>query len=276
MRTRRLAVSLCALAFLSACGGEGPADDGRVDVVASFYPLAYAASGVGGDRVRVTNLTPVGVEPHDVELTADQVDAIEDADLVLYVGGRFQPAVAKVARKARRAVDFAPDGDDPHFWLDPVQMAAAVDRIGALLRVDARGLKNDVASLDLAYRTSLKDCDRRDIVTNHDAFGHLARRYGLNQFAIAGTSPEGEPDAARLAELADVIARKGVTTVFAEDLSPPDVAETLAREAGAKTATLSTLEGLTKAQQREGKTYRTVMYDNLRTLTKALGCRPAR
>ena len=58
-------------------------------MVASFYPLAEAARQVGGDRVRVENLTPPGAEPHDLELTASQVSELQDADVVLLLGGGF-------------------------------------------------------------------------------------------------------------------------------------------------------------------------------------------
>jgi zinc transport system substrate-binding protein len=80
----------------AAASGGGDGGD-RLSVVASFYPIAEAATRVGGDRVEVTNLTPAGTEPHDLELTPDQVDDIEDADVVLYLGQGFQPAVAEVA-----------------------------------------------------------------------------------------------------------------------------------------------------------------------------------
>ena len=79
---------------MPACGDrvdDVPGD--RISVVASFYPLAFAADRIGGDCVSVTNLTPPGVEPHDLELTPDAVESIATADLVLYLGGGFQPAI---------------------------------------------------------------------------------------------------------------------------------------------------------------------------------------
>ena len=91
---------------LGACGGgdDGAANSSsQVPVVAAFYPLAEAVRQVGGDAVRVTDLTPAGAEPHDLELTTRQVDALEDADLVVAMGHDFQPAVEDVAR--RRAED---------------------------------------------------------------------------------------------------------------------------------------------------------------------------
>jgi zinc transport system substrate-binding protein len=77
---------------LTACGGEAGADDGRVDVVASFYPMEFLAEEIGGEHVDVTPLTSPGVEPHDLELTPKQVGQLGDADLVVYLKG-LQPAV---------------------------------------------------------------------------------------------------------------------------------------------------------------------------------------
>jgi zinc transport system substrate-binding protein len=77
---------LAAAGTLAACGGGDAADaDGEISVVAAFYPLAYAAEQVGGDRVAVTNLTPAGQEPHDLELSPSDIMAIEEADYVVYL-----------------------------------------------------------------------------------------------------------------------------------------------------------------------------------------------
>jgi zinc transport system substrate-binding protein len=67
----------------------------RLRVVTAFYPLAEAARRVGGDAVEVTDLTPVGGGPHDIELLAKDLETLEGADLVIYLGGGFQPAVQK-------------------------------------------------------------------------------------------------------------------------------------------------------------------------------------
>ena len=93
--------ALVAALLLGACGGTSTssADNGRVDVVAAFYPLAEAARQVGGPDVHVNDLTPAGAEPHDLEVTTSQVDALEDADLVVAMGHGFQPAVEDVAKK---------------------------------------------------------------------------------------------------------------------------------------------------------------------------------
>jgi hypothetical protein len=90
------------LALLApACGGDTPSDDGRLRVVTGAYPLAEVAERVGGDLVHVENLTPPGVEPHDLELTTDDLEALLTADIVLFVGAGFQPAVRTPSRRRR-------------------------------------------------------------------------------------------------------------------------------------------------------------------------------
>src|SRR5262245_42119812 len=113
-------IPIMLLAAGVACAGTGSAD-GRRPVVASFYPLYEAAARVGGDRMEVENLTPAGVEPHDLELSPDQVDALLDASVVLYLGRDFQPAVQAIAEQRREgtldlltALDLPPDESDPH------------------------------------------------------------------------------------------------------------------------------------------------------------------
>ena len=128
--------------------------------------------------------------------------------------------------------------------------------------------------LDKEYRAGLADCDRRVIVTAHEAFGWLAARYDLDQHGVAGIDPEQEPDPERLADLADLARREGVTTVFTEELVSPKVARTLAREAGGlETRVLSPIESLTEDERARGDDYLDVMRTNLRRLRAALGCR---
>jgi zinc transport system substrate-binding protein len=287
----RWLAGLTALVLVTgACGGDD--DDqvagGPTQVVAAFYPIAWAAEQIGGDAVAVQNLTSAGAEPHDLELTTQDVDDIEDADLVVVMGDGFQPGVEDAAD--RRSADtlvildhLDVDTDDPHVWLDPVLMGDIVDEIeGALAGADpehaseyaarADALHGEIDALDAEYRAGLADCDRHLIMTAHEAFGHLAQQYGLEQHAIAGVDPEKEPDADRIAQLADLVQEHGVTTVFTEELVSPDVAEALAREAGVKTATLNPLEGLTDDERAAGDDYLSVMRANLEKLRTALGC----
>jgi zinc transport system substrate-binding protein len=266
----------------------GAAASSQRSVVANFYPIAYAALRVGGDRVHVTNLTPAGAEPHDLELTPDQIDEILDADVVFDLGHGFQPAVEKAAeQRDGPTVSLLRAGTkDPHIWLDPVRMEHIVRRVQAeLTRLDPKGgavyernaqrFLAQLDALDARYAQELAHCARTVIVTGHEAFGYLAARYGLRQEGVAGLSPDAEPDARRLGQLADLVKRLGVTVVFTEDLVSPRIADTLAREAGVKTETLNPLEGLTDRELAKGATYLTVMDQNLAKLRSALGCSSA-
>ena len=286
----RAASALLAVLALAACSRGGGESDGKLRVVAAFYPLAEAATRIGGDAVDVVNLTPPGVEPHDVELTPDQVDDLEDADLVVYVGGGFQPAVEELAERrdggSFDALGVAETDDhepDPHYWLDPDAYAESVTAIAELLadldataaaqfEQRAAAFVDELEQLAADMDAGLATCARREIVTSHDAFGHLARRFDLEQLAISGLAPESEPDPERLDDLAREIETRRVTTVFYEELVSPAVAETLAREVGVRTAVLSPLEGLSDDQRDDGATYASVMRANLAALRTALDC----
>jgi zinc transport system substrate-binding protein len=160
-------------------------------------------------------------------------------------------------------------------WLDPVRFAQVVERIGAELggEAPARQLASQLRALDGEYRAGLADCDRRELVTAHDAFGYLADRYGLEVIPIAGLAPEVEPTPRDLEEIAGLVEDRGVTTVFVEPLLSPEIGETVAREAGVETAVLNPLEGLTEEELADGENYFSVMRANLEALRAGLGCR---
>ncbi|MBD0293153.1 MAG: zinc ABC transporter substrate-binding protein, partial [Jiangellaceae bacterium] len=116
----------------------------------------------------------------------------------------------------------------------------------------------------------LARCQRRTVVVSHDAFGHLADRYGLHFTGIAGTEPDAEPSPARLGEVEELIRRERLTTVFYEPLLGSAVAETIATDLGVETAVLDPIEGLTEKTQDED--YLSLMRGNLAALQKANGC----
>ena len=279
---------LAATAVVAAGCGTASGAKGKSTVVAAFYPLAFAAEQIGGTKVDVENLTPPGSEPHDIELTPGDVARIQRADVLLYLSHGFQPAVEQAVGDAggkrvdvlaglgfKRGVGDEAGKSDPHVWLDPVLFARVVKRIGAALAEPARAkaLAGRVLSLDGDYRSGLAHCARRDFVTSHAAFGYLAARYGLHQIPITGIDPESEPSPQRLRTLIALVRREHVTTVFFERLVSPRLAETVARDAGAKAAVLDPIEGLTPSEQAHGFTYLTLMRQNLRELRSALGCR---
>src|SRR6478672_5663106 len=224
-------LATCAALLLTGCASADAGDnDGRMPVTAAFYPLQFAAERVGGEHVRVTSLTRPGVEPHDLELTPR-------ADVTTALGEDF----ARV---------------------DP---AHAAD-----YRANAVALVADLGGLDTEFRTGLAQCRTRELVTGHAAFGYLAQRYDLHQEGVAGVSPDVEPDAATLRDLSAHVRDAGVTTVYSESLVSPALAETVAREAGARVAVLDPLEGITDVSP--GHDYLEVMRANLATLRAGQEC----
>ena len=276
-----IVVATVAAAFLA--GGDRTASGhGRITVVAAFYPLAYAAGQLGGDRVTVSNLTPAGAEPHDLELSPKDVAEVKAASLVLLLGHGFQPQLERAAGAEGRRVlallntpGLERSGNDPHVWLDPLRYALLVRAIGNALHAGpaATELVARLRALDREYRTGLARCARRELVTNHSAFAYLAGRYGLTQVSVEGLSPEAEPAPRDLARVAGLVRKHGVTTVFSETLVSRKVAETLARETGAGTSVLDPLEGLTPKALARGGDYFSVMRANLARLREGLGCR---
>ncbi len=271
-----------AVVALATSGNGGETSSSGSDVVAAFYPIAFAAAQID-PAAEVENLTPPGAEPHDLEVTPQDVRDLQAADLVLLMGDGFQPQLEKAADagasgnvvKLLDTPGLDLDPGDPHVWLDPPRFEKVVTGIGEELDqpASAAALEERLVALDDEFRRGLADCQRREIVTSHDAFGYLARDYGLEQVAITGISPEAEPTPGDLEDAADAVRDTGATTIFTETLVSPKLAETVARETGATTAVLNPIEGLTSAEEDRGEDYFSLMRENLAELREALGCR---
>jgi zinc transport system substrate-binding protein len=307
--------SAAALALAGCGGSEGAAADGGdgFTIVAGFYPLEWAAQRVGGDRVDVSSLTPPGAEAHDLELAPQDVAAVAEADLLVYLDG-FQPALDEAAENeaadtawdagqaadlsltteehahegetAEEHAEHAEEGEegeatDPHFWLDPVRLASVGDALAerlaeadpdgaATYEQNAAALRADLEALDAEMQAGLAGCAVDTLVTGHDAFGYLGDRYGLEVVGISGLSPSAEPSPAAQAEIAELVRERGITTVYTETLVDPAVAETVASEAGVRTAVLDPIEGLT--DESAGSDYLEVMRANLATLQEGQSC----
>ena len=309
--TLALALSVTGCAAFSDDGGSatdgGGGAGGKVKVAAAFYPLAFLAERVGGDRVEVTNLTSPGAEPHDLELTVKETAEIEDADLLLVEHG-LQPAVDDAVGQvaggtvldAADVVELMPaDGDaeeeghseedghdhgdedvDPHFWQDPTRMATLAEATAKDLaeidpdhaeeyQANADSLVSDLTALDSAYAEGLAGCQRSTIVVSHDAFSYL-EKYGLQVEGIAGLSPDAEPTPADLARLQDLITSDGITTVFSERLVSQRLSQSLADDLGITTEVLDPIEGL--SDETSGEDYLSLMEQNLAALETANGC----
>lgn len=304
-------VLVLGYAIIDRLTGDGSflGTDHRMQVVASFYPLAHIAEQIGKDNVRVLNLTPAGSEPHDFDPSPRDVATLQRSSVFLYNGAGLESWVTKLIPdlekkrvrivEATNGLDLLPGiaddheeghdqeheghGHDPHVWLDPILLQAQVNMIAQVFadadsshadsyKKNAESYAQELQGLDVEFAKGLAQCKRRDIVTSHAAFAYLAKRYGLNMVPIAGLSPEEEPSPARLGEISKFVKSNGVTHIFFETLVSPKLAETIAKETGAQTIAFNPLEGLSDEEIAQGKTYITVQRENLQALRTALDC----
>lgn len=296
---RTLWAAVCAVLLLGAVACSGAGGAGGVSVVATAYPLAYFTQQVAGDTLKVQALIPAGVEPHDWEPSPKDLVTVQQAKLFVYNGAGLEPWAERVvgatggkllAVEASRGIatlaaadEDGEAGADPHVWLDPALAQTMVDRIAdglaqanagaaATYKANADKLNQRLALLDQQYQAGLASCRLKTFIAAHDAFGYPAKRYGLQQLAIAGMSPEAAPSASHLASLAGAARSTGAKYVFFETLTSPALAQTLAREVGLQTLVLNPIEGFSADDQQAGKDYFTAMADNLANLRRALEC----
>lgn len=171
--------------------------------------------------------------------------------------------------------------EDPHVWTDPVLAIKEVEEIRdelseqfpakqAAFEKNAAAYIEKLTALDEKFKTAFADAKNKTFVTQHAAFGYLAKQYGLTQESIAGISPDQEPSAARLTELKHFVEEHGVKVIYFEENASSKVAETLSKETGVKLAVLNPLESLTKKQMDDGETYLSVMEQNLEALKESI------
>lgn len=170
---------------------------------------------------------------------------------------------------------------DPHFWLDPVlaiemaesimeALAAADPGNKALYQENYALLSQDLEELHHTYETTLARCSKKQFVVTHEAFGYLAKRYGLEQIPIMGVSAESEPTPSRLAELSNLLQSLDISYVFTEPFTGDRVAQVLASETGTQVLELTPIGGLTQEELDSGADYLSLMENNLEQLKVAL------
>ena len=263
----------------------------KLQITASFYPYYFFASEIGGDKVQVVNITPAGAEPHDYELSSGDIVQIENSKLLI-LNGIVEPWGADIQKNLEgknTEIIIAGQGlfnysADPHVWvsirLAEKQVATILNEIvqidpgnASYYKENANKLLSDLNNLDQDYKNGLSNCQKKDIVTSHAAFGYLASDYGLTQIPIAGLSPDTEPSLEQLANITNFVRKNNIKYIFFESLVSPKLAETIAKETGAKTLVLDPLEGLTPDALSKGENYLTVMEENLHNLRVALECK---
>lgn len=265
--------------------------DSKLQISTSFYPLWFFTTQIAGDKADVYNITPVGAEPHDYEPSTRNMARIENSRILILNGGNFEGWGNRIHENLTGTnveVIVAGQelfiGQDPHIWLDPTKAVAEAHMVtNGFIKIDPVNsnyyLENEkildarLSQLDNDYKNGLKNCQKKDFVTSHSAFGYLAARYGLRQVSIAGLSPDAEPSAQQLFDIAGFTKEHGIKYIFFESLVSPKLSQTIANEVGAQILVLDPIEGISDTDIKAGKNYFTIMRDNLKNLKIALECR---
>jgi zinc transport system substrate-binding protein len=181
--------------------------------------------------------------------------------------------------------DHAHSRTDPHVWLDPANMAemaitvaaeiSKVETFGATATLTERltAYASELTAVGALIDTAFATCERKELVTAHDAFAHFAHRANLTTVPIAGVDPETEPSAKDLEATAAIAQKSKVTTVFFEEVLPKEFADTVARLIGAKVDSINAVETISQSDLDAGFTYSSIMKSNIATISTALGCK---
>ena len=313
-RARLAPAALAALAIGGVAAGCGStstgSSDGKVDVVATTTQIGDWTRVVGGGQANVHQLLQPNTDPHEYEPRPADVEALANAKLVFTNGDGLDEWIANLVDEAGgdpEVIDLTEQlpsqlpgettgpersDHDPHWWHDPRNATAAVREIaGALERVEPSA-RASFARRAGAYETKLRTLDgqiqacisripegSRKLVTDHDAFGYFAHRYGLEVVGavIPSQTTEAQPSARDLSRLADVVRREHVRSIFPEHSLSPKLARAIARETGA--AAGLTLYGDTLGPEgSSADTYLKMEATNARTIALGLsggrlGCR---
>lgn len=297
---KRLSVIVLVLGILlSACGGGPASDSGEAaPVVLTSTPLlADLTRNIAGDRLQVDSLLPSGVDPHSYQPTPQDAARLSESQLIIVNGAEYEHSLeallentggeaTTVEASAGIPPRTDPEGEhgvDPHLWLDPTNVILYVENIReALTHLDPPGEAVYRSNAD-AYIAGLKDLDtwireqvdqipeeKRLLVTNHEAFGYFAERYG---FTVVGTviesfSSDASPSAQQLAALIDQIRSSGAPAIFLDASDNTTFARQIADETGVRVITDLHLESLTDGAP--APTYIDMMKHNVTQIVNAL------
>lgn len=277
-------------------------NEDKIQAVATFYPIYEITKEILGENGQVDLLIKAGIEVHGFEPSTKDLTKIQDADVFVYADENMETWVPDLTQsidtkkvnviEATGNMLLMAGGDDhhdhshedghshaydPHVWVSPERAMTLVDHIASVLsekypekaeafQKNAATYREKLQKVDEKYRSVLSAAKQKSFVTQHTAFAYLALDYGLNQVSITGISADQEPTSQRLAELTKYIKDQGIQYIYFEENASSSISETLAKEAGVKTAVLNPLESLTKEKMDAGETYLSTLESNLEAL----------
>jgi len=294
MKNIFLTTVLAAL-FLTSCGYTPQADDNTFSVLTSTTILADIAQNVAGDRVQVKSLLPYGTDPHAYQAAPSDAAKIAESDLLIINGLEYEGFIQSLIENAGgqtltieatnglKSHQFEGGLGDPHMWLDPNLVITYVENIrDGLIQADPEGAETYTANAS-AYISQLKDLDtwiqeqvntippeKRLLVTNHEAFGYFADRYGFQivDTIIPSLSSEAGTSAQGLADVIDAVRAANVPAIFLSETENTDLANQIAEETGVKIINNLHFESLTNGAP--AGTYIEMMEHNVMRITEAL------
>jgi zinc transport system substrate-binding protein len=270
---RRLAAALILSALVAAGMGAAyiartqPQRGDKLTLVASFYPLAYMAEAIGGEKITVTTLIQPGIEPHSWQPSAGDLVACSDADIIVYNGAGLDnwlqddilPSIevdGKIIVDTTQNVTLWRNVEaeeieehgayDPHTWVSPYEASQQAKTIyEALIQRDPANadyytarwntLNGKLEALDESYKTQLGNDTRTMIFVTHDAFGYIARRYGFQQQSIVGISADEQPSTQTLTDIIDLMQQTDTYTFYIEPGYSNAYVQTIQAELQSKT-----------------------------------------
>lgn len=294
---RSLFFVLTLLLILTACGSPSASGTDGLNVLASTTFLADITRNIAGERAQVESLLPVGADPHAYQPAPSDVAKIAEAGLLVLNGLEYEHFIEPLLENAGGAAAVveasaglspredsgSEHGVDPHMWLDPVLVVSYVETIrDGLISVDPQGAETYRANAQ-AYIAQLQELDawivdqvslvpqgRRLLVTNHEAVGYFAQRYGFTLIGtvLPGPSTEAGTSAQEMAALIEQIKAEQVPAIFLGEVENPDLALQIAAESGAKVVTDLYFESLTEGAP--AATYIDMMKHDVSRIVEAL------
>ena len=307
LRTATVAAFFVSLGLVGSCAGSGDeVPNSKVRVIATTSILGDVVSRLGGAGIDLEVMIPRGIDPHDFSPSAQQVAAISSADLVVANGLELEEGLEDVLAQAESEgitvimvgdeIDPLPSEEeaeheaeddhgsfDPHFWQDPIRMKVAVDVIGLWLVnagvADAQEFtaayqeEIDATYADIVNTLDRIPSDRRLLVTNHDAFGYFADRFGFEIIGtiIPGGSTLAEPSSAEIAALVETIVANEVPAIFVENIGSVGLADILAAETGTEVEVVQLVSDALGEPGSETGTYLGMLIYNASAIAEALG-----
>jgi zinc transport system substrate-binding protein len=282
----------------------------RIKIVVSLFPIYDFSKNIGKEKVEVFLLLPPGVESHSFEPKPSDIVQLNNSDIFIYTNKYMEPWAENIVKgienknllviDSSKNIVFAEESEaygkargskekhseiDPHIWLDIDNAKIMVDNILAgvvqkdpankdFYKKNADEYKSELDLLDKKYKEGLVGCKKNIFINSgHSAFSYIARKYGLKYISVYGLSPDAEPTSKNLIKISKTLKENGLNHIFYEELIMPRMAETIAKETGAKLVFLHGAHNVSKEDFEKGISFLALMEKNLENLKTGLQCR---